>query len=259
LLSSTTKSRHPTLEKLGGKGPDVVLLHGYGSDRQSWLATAPALFELRTVWVMDLPAHGVSSNDCGDGSIRALGDSVLGAADDAGLEAFHLIGHSLGGRISMHLAAETPDRVQSLVTFAPAGLGDQINTEFLKQFAQADDSETIHTLLLSLVHDQKMIGRALAKSVLAYLDKAGTRDALMLISNGIVAAQDDVSAAVKTIRTANIPRLTIWGADDRINPMSKDKAVSFGGSLHVFDDCGHLPHIERRVAVNKLLVEFYSS
>jgi len=249
---------HPMLDKLGGTGPDVLLLHGYGSDRQSWLATAPALVERRTVWVMDLPAHGLSSSDCGDGSVRALGDSVLGAVNNAGLNAFDLIGHSLGGRISMHLAAEVPDRIQSLVAFAPAGLGDQINTQFLRQFAQAEDREAIHTLLLSLVHDRKMIGRALAKSVIAYLDKPGTREALQLISTGIEVAQDDMPATVMAIQTAQIPRLTIWGANDVINPMSQDNADAYGGSLQVYEDCGHLPHIERRVSVSQLLMEFYS-
>ena len=252
-MNSPTK-----LEKLGGTGPDVLLLHGYGSDRQSWLATAPALFDTHTVWVLDLPAHGQSSSDCGDGSISALANSVLSAADDAKLTSFHLIGHSLGGRIGMHLAANTAERINSLVAFAPAGLGHRINTDFLSQFSSAEQVDALHPLLLSLVHDQKMIGRALAIAVLAYLNKPGTREALNKIAVGIVDAQQNVESTVEAIQAANIPRMIIWGANDSINPINNDKAQAFGGSLHVFDDCGHLPHIERRVAVNKLLQEFYS-
>ena len=42
------------LHRLGGEGPDVLLIHGFGADRLSWLALAPQLFPLATVWALSL-------------------------------------------------------------------------------------------------------------------------------------------------------------------------------------------------------------
>ncbi len=251
-------SAKPTLTKLGGDGPAVVLLHGYGSDRQSWLATAPALFELLSVWVMDLPAHGQSAPDCGNGSITALADTVLDAANAAALDTFHIMGHSLGGRIGLQLCADIPERVQSLVLIAPAGLGLQINETFLRQFAAADDIDSLHSLLLTLVHDPKMIGRTLAKTVLQHLEKPGVRGSLQLIANGLLDAQSAMPETLQAVQNANLKRMVLWGDSDTINPLNAEAASAFGGKLHVLDNCGHLPHIESRLKTNQLLVDFYS-
>ena len=46
---------------LGGEGHDVVLIHGFGSDRLSWLGNSPALMPLAKLHALDLPGHGDSS------------------------------------------------------------------------------------------------------------------------------------------------------------------------------------------------------
>jgi len=44
----------------GGEGPNLLMLHGFGADRLSWIGTAPALKTLVQCWVFDLPGHGES-------------------------------------------------------------------------------------------------------------------------------------------------------------------------------------------------------
>ena len=56
------------LHKLGGSGPDILLIHGFGSDRLSWLATAPKMFQLGTIWAVEYAGHGMAGNDIGDAS-----------------------------------------------------------------------------------------------------------------------------------------------------------------------------------------------
>ena len=75
-----------------------------------------------TVHALDLPGHGASSKDVGDGSLTTLADTVVGFLDALGISRAHLVGHSLGGAVVAAVAKAAPDRVASLTLLAPAGL-----------------------------------------------------------------------------------------------------------------------------------------
>ena len=60
------------LHRLGGEGPDVLLIHGFGADRLSWLALAPQLFPVATVWAAEFGGHGAAGNDVGKGTLTDL-------------------------------------------------------------------------------------------------------------------------------------------------------------------------------------------
>ena len=73
-----------TFKTLGGEGPDLVLIHGFGSDRLSWAGNSPALMEVARVHSLDLPGHGDSLGaEVGDGSPLALAELPRGAAQIA--------------------------------------------------------------------------------------------------------------------------------------------------------------------------------
>ncbi|MFD2398210.1 alpha/beta fold hydrolase [Prauserella oleivorans] len=83
-----------------GEGEEVVVLvHGYGGDKNSWLFVQEPLSQTRTVHALDLPGHGESSKDVGDGSLDTLAGAVLGFLEAKGIERAHLVGHSLGGAV----------------------------------------------------------------------------------------------------------------------------------------------------------------
>ena len=108
--------------QVGGQGPQVLLLHGWGGAIESF---APVLDDLRrsyTVAAFDLPGFGRSS----------LPPTTWGSADYARLtlkimerlqlDRPHLIGHSFGGQVSIQLAASAPERVGKLVLVCSAGI-----------------------------------------------------------------------------------------------------------------------------------------
>ncbi|HJW63846.1 MAG TPA: alpha/beta fold hydrolase, partial [Actinomycetes bacterium] len=83
-----------------GDGDEVVVLvHGYGGDKNSWLFVQEPLSRTRTVHAIDLPGHGASGKDVGDGSLDTLAATILGFLDVVGAERAHLVGHSLGGAV----------------------------------------------------------------------------------------------------------------------------------------------------------------
>lgn len=105
-----------------GEGAPIVLLHGFGADLNNWLFNLDALSAAAPVIAIDLPGHGASDKDVGDGSLERLAGDVGRALDALGVDGAHLVGHSLGAAVAMRLALDQPCRVLSLTLISPAGL-----------------------------------------------------------------------------------------------------------------------------------------
>jgi pimeloyl-ACP methyl ester carboxylesterase len=101
-----------------GTGPGLVLVHGTAATRQQWLPLTAAVADRFTVVAPDLSGSGDTVDHGGPLTLADLAAEVLAAADHAGLDAFHLVGHSLGATVATHLAATHPERVRSLVLHA---------------------------------------------------------------------------------------------------------------------------------------------
>src|SRR5262245_57084457 len=82
-----------TLQPEEPEGDPVVLVHGFGGDKNSWLFVQQPLSETHLVHALDLPGHGASSKDVGDGSLATMRESVIGFLDALGISRAHLVGH----------------------------------------------------------------------------------------------------------------------------------------------------------------------
>ena len=249
-------ARAIVLKAAGGTGPDCLLLHGFASDHFSWVATSPALEACATLHTLDLPGHGETPlGDC-DGSPLDLATAVEAALDSSGIGKTHIIGHSLGGGIALLMATRRPERVASLALIAPAGLGAGIDEDFVTLLPEADTTETALAQLQKLVARPQFIGKQLVQRVLAQLALPGARDALRAVARGVLANETVFSEAAGDCAALGIPRLTIWGEIDRINPLSEAKLQAFGGEHLRIEGAGHLPHVENAKSVNAGLDAF---
>ena len=68
---------------------------------------------------------------------------MRGFLDSLGLQKVHLVGHSMGGAIAIKFALAHPDRVSSLVLIASAGLGPEIDIEYINGFISATTTKKI--------------------------------------------------------------------------------------------------------------------
>ena len=107
----------------GERGQTVLLIHGAGSDRRDWDLTMPALSAHYRVYAPDLIGFGESRRDDITYNLKMFRDFIIGFMDELGIRDTVLIGHSLGGRISLEVAAAIPERVIRLVLAAPLGFG----------------------------------------------------------------------------------------------------------------------------------------
>ena len=103
----------------GGKGPPVLLLHGYPQTHAMWHLVAPKLAEDFTVVAADLRGYGDSSKPFGEEdhstySKRAMAVDQVGVMDSLGFDTFAVVGHDRGGRVGHRLALDYPERVAKL-------------------------------------------------------------------------------------------------------------------------------------------------
>ncbi len=103
---------------LTGDGPGVVLVHGTAASREQWSPLTAELAGRFTVVAPDYSGSGATTDHGGPVTLADLADEVLAAANAAGLDTFHLVGHSLGAVVAARLAALRPQRIRSLVLHA---------------------------------------------------------------------------------------------------------------------------------------------
>jgi pimeloyl-ACP methyl ester carboxylesterase len=101
--------------RVGGKGPAVVLLHGYGDTGDMWAPLAAELAKDHTVIVPDLRGMGLSSRaDSGFTKVNEAAD-VVGVMDALKIERADVVAHDIGNMVAYALASRHPDRVTRLV------------------------------------------------------------------------------------------------------------------------------------------------
>jgi len=240
-----------------GEAADVVLLvHGYGGDRDSWLFLQEPLAGRHRVYALDLPGHGTSSKDVGDGSVDTLADAVIGVLDAIGADHAHLVGHSLGGAASVAATARHPRRISSLTLIAPSGFGSDINVGYLRGFADARTRRELKPLIGQLFADDNLVTRQVIDDLLAYKRLDGVDAALHTLLGTLLDGdkqRTDSIAALAAIGGA-VPVTVVWGNADRIIPSAQAKTVT-GAVCHLLDDAGHMPHMERAAEVQAAIEE----
>jgi haloacetate dehalogenase len=102
-----------------GKGPAILMVHGFPRTSLMWRFVAPRLAKNHTVVCVDLRAYGrsgtpASTDDHAPYSKRAMASELVAVMSELGFRKFALVGHDRGGRVSYRLALDHPDAVERL-------------------------------------------------------------------------------------------------------------------------------------------------
>jgi len=246
------ETRIPTL--IGGRGDPLLVLHGAGGHR-GWRRFVAGLAERFTVYAPTHPGFGTSDSADWMESIDDLARFYLWFLDEVGLARVHLLGHSIGGWTAAEMAVMDPWAIDRLVLVAPAGLKPD-HGEILDVFYYPPDQ-----LLPMTVHDPSTI-----PEWAELFGTPPTREQLdIALRNRETTARltwkpymfnPRLSHFLPRVKT---PTLIVWGRQDRIIPVVCGEQYARGlanARLHVMEDCGHLPPIEKPAEFTALVLAF---
>ena len=237
----------------------VLLLHGFGGDLDNWFFNHDALAEKHRTLALDLPGHGQSGKTIHDPSLSGMATFVSNFLDVLAVPSVHVVGHSMGGAIAMQLLLECPETVKSLGLICSAGLGPEINSDYLRGFVEAKTSHELKRVVQQLFADESLATLQLIEDLLKYKLSEGVEAALNALSETLFSGGVQPVLANEVVASGK-PVLVIWGRQDRIIPVSH--ALSFSTTsghsveVEIFDSAGHMVQMEKAYDVNRRLLNF---
>lgn len=255
---TTVIDTHTVYYLEGGKGENILLIHGFGADKDNWTYFAKYLTDRYHVVAPDLPGFGESSRiNTESYSIDAQVKRVHRFAENMGLKKYHIVGNSMGGCIAGVYAAEYPGEVLSLGLFAPAGIKNEVETDFIADLGKGRNplllgSEEDFDRMLELCFDKKP---QISGSVKTYLTDIAIKN--KTFNEKVFREVMTDFALDKRMKDISAKTLVLWGDNDKILDMSGADFITKGiknSRKVIIKDCGHTPMIERpeETAVNYL-------
>ena len=253
-----------------GIGPDVLLcVHGLGGTKASFLPTVAALADHYRVVAMDLPGFGESDKPIGapyDSGWFAR--SVFDTLDALDVEAAHLAGNSMGGRIAIEAGLMDRARVRSLVLLSPAlaWLRDRrwapvvrlLRPELgLLQVAPRSVTESIVRRLVPGGNDG-WAAAGVDEFLRAYFTPRG-RAAFYAAARNIYLDEPHGNDGFWTrLAQLSTDSLFVWGRHDVLVPIAFMKHVerALPAARHLELDCGHVPQLERPRETHAAMLDF---
>ena len=236
-----------------GRGPRLVLVHGFTQTGRSWDALAASLAGDHEVVAVDAPGHG--------GSADARADLVAGAGllAAAGGRATY-VGYSMGGRLCLHLAVARPDLVERLVLVsATAGIDGAED----RAARRASDEELAATLERDGL--DAFLDRWLAQPLFATLADAGLDDRRRNTVAGLASSLRLAGTGTQEplwdrLPSLPMPVLLVAGARDAkfVAAAERMAALVPDATLAIVDGAGHTVHLERPAAFEDVLRRWLS-
>lgn len=257
-----------------GTGPAVVLIHGLMSSHATWNGQIDRLAVNNRVIAPDLPGNGASGKALGDYSLSAQAAAVRDLLDHLAVRSAAVVGHSLGGGVAMQFAYLFPERVDRLTLVSSGGLGREISpalraailpgSEYVLPVITSRPVRVVGDQLLALsdrigVLPLSQSSRAAWRDLVSLAD-AETRRAFLATSRGVIDRGGQTVSALSRLREiADRPLLVVWGAKDRILPVSQVQTAFAefpGARLEIFERSGHFPHLDEPDRFAAVLAEF---
>ena len=266
----------------GGSGPPLVLVHGLGSSAAvEFYYNLEPLAAHHRVFAIDLPGFGRSDKPVLEYTIDLFVRAVSDLMACEGIERGAVMGVSMGGRVALGLALDSPEKVERLVLVDALGVGAPrrvlaysiLLTRGLGELTLRGTARALRQMNPAVIRrfwgwylkrpnrvgsiwsDERIANHgtllATPEYRAAYLSALRSIAGMRQLRNGVVV--DD------RLPELRMPTLLIWGGHDHIFPASHAQAAKDripNGRLEIFADSGHTPQMEEPDRFNRLVLDF---
>ena len=251
----------------GGEGPPVCLIHGRGHAATMWLPFLTALAARHRVIAVDLPGFGhASSAPFHDGGaeegLRFFVEPVEIMLRELGLAEASLVGHSLGGLVSLELALRGNLSPPRLVLLDAMGLGPEMTTASRVYFRAEPErvARTAGAWLFRRISPlpPTPLGKRLESLEHELCSIPGGRRSAAAAFNALFPLRGPAFHRKARLADVQVPSLVVWGEHDQAFPVPVGIAAAAAlphARLELLP-LGHSPHLEAPERVLSLLESF---
>lgn len=228
----------PVRYQVAGDGDPVVFVHGLSGSTLWWARNVPDVAQRYRVYLVDLPGFGTMRRSRRPFVLAEAASWLSGWMEAAGLERVDLVGHSMGGYVSVRLAASRPELVRRLALVAPAGVPAR------------------HSMLGHLV-PLLLAARYATPAFMPVL----IRDALRMGPTTLWRAARDLLAedVREDLTKIQAPTLLVWGENDPLIPPAVGDLLRReipDSRLLLMRGAGHVPMFDRPAQFDAALLSF---
>ena len=232
------------------EGETLLMIHGFGANRDNWLRFARYFTHRYHVLALDLPGFGESSRPDASYDVASQMERVRAFATALKVDKLHLIGNSMGGHISALYAARHPEQVLSLALFNNSGVTAPRKSEMIQRLERGEPNPLVarnaeeFDALMNFVFVTPPV---LPNSLKRYFaeQSVANREHYERIFTQLRGNYVPLEPELPKIKA---PTLLLWGDKDRVLDVSSIevmKPLLQRPSVVVMKDCGHAPMIER--------------
>jgi pimeloyl-ACP methyl ester carboxylesterase len=269
----------------GGSGRPMVLVHGLGGSALNWMDAAPLLAAHARVFALDLLGHG--RTPCGHltSSVQHNAELIPRFIERLAAGSVVLVGNSMGGYLSMKVAARHPELVEAVVLVDPAlpqapdvidpttmqlfamyatpGVGEQVLRDWIRS---AGPEGLMDQMLLQIAHDPARISTAWRA---AHVAEIRERQRLpTAVDDMLVAARSLIEGLLngkpwrESVDRIGAPTLIVHGAHDRLVSIVAARelaSIRSDWSLEVMEECGHIPMAEDPAGFTRIVLDWLAA
>ena len=252
-----------------GKGRPLLLVHGLVGSSSNWRRNITALARNAGVYAIDMVNMGESERLADlDSSFAATAGRVVRCMDALGIAKADVVGHSHGGAISLMLAALYPERVRSLILFAPANPFSRrseslirfYNSRLGRRFARWVPRlpKWMHSIALGRMYgDARRIPEG---SLAGYIDGLRVRGTIEHILSIVSGWHSEMAKLAEVLpQVDSMPTLLLWGDRDRAVDLSSGRQLQRNlrnSELRIVGGAGHVLFEEMPLESNRMMLEW---
>lgn len=241
-----------------GTGEPVLLIHGLGATKASFLPTVGALTPGYRTIAVDLPGFGDS-----DKPLRGAYDApffaraMIALLDELGLERAHIVGNSMGGRVAIELGLRHPERVGRLVLLAPSLAWKRSRpwAPYLRWVPtqlgaiQPAPRAVVETIVRRVIPgaDTEWAAAGIDEFLRSYLQPAGRAAFYAAARNIYLEEPHGPNGFWTRLGSLSVDSLFVWGRKDTLVPAAFAHHVQevLPAAEQLQLNCGHVPQLER--------------